>query len=85
MFYVKVTLTEIKHYQYTVINSEYLNKIRLKDIINNFKKFDTWKIQLTIRINFVSSNDNDEERAIHLTLSCIKLKNGQTYFKNLKL
>ena len=31
---------------------EYLNKIRpyLKDIINNLKKYDTWKIQLTIVI-----------------------------------
>ena len=35
---------------------KYLNKIRpyLKDIINNLKKFDSWKIQLTITINFIS-------------------------------
>ena len=34
-----------------------LNKIRpyLKDIINNLKISDTWKIQLTIAINFISS------------------------------
>ena len=33
----------------------YLNKIRphLKDIINNLKKPDAWKIQLTIAIHFV--------------------------------
>ena len=33
---------------------EFLNKIRpyLKDIINDLKKSDTWKIQLTITINF---------------------------------
>ena len=38
---------------------EYLNKIRpyLKDI-NNFKKSDIWKIQLTIANNFISSLDN---------------------------
>ena len=26
---------------------------------------DTWKIQLTIEINFISSKDNDEERVMH--------------------
>ena len=40
----------------------YLNKIRpyLKDIIDNLKKSDIWKIQLTIAINFISSKDNHE-------------------------
>ena len=37
----------------------------LKDIINNPKKSDTWKIQLSIAINFVSSKDTDEEYAMH--------------------
>ena len=46
---------------------ECLNKIRpyLIDIINNLKKSDTWKIQLTIANNFISSIDNDEERLMH--------------------
>ena len=52
---------------------EYLNKVRpvlkflrfLKDIINNLKKSDTWKIQPTKAINFVSSTDNNEERVMH--------------------
>ena len=37
--------------------SIYLNKIKpyLKDIINDLKKYDTSKIQLTITINFISS------------------------------
>ena len=45
---------------------EYLNKITpyLKDI-NDLKKFDTWKIQLTIANNFISSLDNDEECVMH--------------------
>ena len=31
--------------------------------MNNLKKSDTWEIQLTITINFVSSkDDNDEQR-----------------------
>ena len=29
------------------------------------KKSDTWKIQLTIEFNFISSKDNDEERVMH--------------------
>ena len=36
-------------------------------IINNLKKSDTWKIQLTIAINFISSKDIDEERVMHST------------------
>ena len=44
-----------------------LNEIKpyLKHIINNLKKFDTWKIYLTIAINCISSKDTDEEFAIH--------------------
>ena len=34
-------------------------------MIKNLKKSDTWKIQLTIAINFNSSKDTDEERAMH--------------------
>ena len=45
---------------------EYLDKISLylKGIIN-LKKSDTWKTQLTIRNNFISSLDNDEEGVMH--------------------
>ena len=51
----------------TLSVEEYLNKIRphLKDIANNLKKPDTWKIQLIIANNFISSLDNDEERVMH--------------------
>ena len=36
---------------------KYLDKIKpyLRDIIINLQKFDTWKIQLEIAINFISS------------------------------
>ena len=46
----------------TLSVEEYLNKIRpyLKDIINNLKKPETHKIQLTIVNNFISSIDNNE-------------------------
>ena len=54
-------------------DEQYLNKVRpvlkflrfLKHIINNLKKSDTWKIQPTKAINFVSSTDNNEERVMH--------------------
>ena len=59
---MKVKGTEIKHSV-----EKYLNKIRsyLKDTINNLKKCDTWKIQLTTAIDFIVSKDKDEERVIH--------------------
>ena len=33
--------------------------------MNNLKKSDTRKIQLTVAINFIPSKDNDEEHVIH--------------------
>ena len=49
----------------TKVTKEYLDKIRpcLKDIINDLKIFDTWKIQLAIRIFF--SSEDDEERVMY--------------------
>ena len=41
------------------------NKPHLKDIRNNLKESDTWKIQLKIAINFISSKDTHEERVMH--------------------
>ena len=51
----------------TVSVEKYLYKIRpyLKGIINNLKKSDTWKIQLAISNNFISSIDNDEKHVMH--------------------
>ena len=46
---------------------EYLDKIRsyLRDIVNDLKQSDTWKIQLTITINLISAkDDNDEEHVM---------------------
>ena len=58
-----------------LIKNVYLNKIRLylKDIINNLKKSDTWKIQLKIAMNSISSKDNDEEHAIHSKIDNIEI------------
>ena len=45
---------------------KYLNKIKpyLEDIITDFQKADTWEIQLRIAINFISSKDENEEKAM---------------------
>ena len=64
----------------TLSIDEYLNKIRayLKYIINDLKrKYHTWKIQLTIAINFMSSKDNDEELVIHSRNDNIELINDK--------
>ena len=46
---------------------EYFDKIKpyLRDIIINLQKSDTWKIQLTTAINFISSEDVDEKCVVH--------------------
>ena len=48
---------------------EYLYQVKpyLKDIVTDLQESDTWKIQLTIAINFISSKHAEEERAMHLT------------------
>ena len=52
---------------------EYPNKFtpHLKDVINDLTKSDSWKIQLTLEINFVFARGNDEERVM-LSKSNIK-------------
>ena len=45
----------------------------MKDVINNRKKFDTWKIQLTLVINFISFKDIDEEFVMHSKSDNIKI------------
>ena len=37
----------------------------MKDIRSNLKRSDTWKIQLAIAINFVSSKGTDKECEMH--------------------
>ena len=51
----------------TLSIKDYLNMIRpyLRDIINNYKSHGEWKIQLTMIINFISSNDSDETCTIY--------------------
>ena len=50
----------------TLSVEEKLYKIRpyLRDIINVLKQSDTWKIQLTITLNFISSKDDNDEGCV---------------------
>ena len=52
----------------------FLNKIKsyLKNIIINLQNSDRWKIQLTIAINYISSNNPEVERVVHLSSGNIK-------------
>ena len=50
-------MTVILKTKATVIEIEHLKTV--EDSTNNPQKNYTWKIQLTIANNFVSSNDND--------------------------
>ena len=60
MSYMKVMCDKNKNLSV----NEYLNETKpyLKDIITDFQKSDTSKIQWTIAINFLSSKDLDEEQ-----------------------
>ena len=45
----------------------------MRNTIINLRKSDTWKIQLTIAINFISSKDAEEERVMDSRSYNIKL------------
>ena len=53
---------------------EYSNEteLYLKDIIIDLQRSGTWKSQLTIAINFVSSKDTNEEQVMHSKSSNIE-------------
>ena len=44
----------------------------MRDIIINLQNSDAWKIQLTIAINFISSEDGEEEHVMHSSSGNIK-------------
>ena len=53
---MEVIVIEIKPYQLKNIMIKLNHQtLKLKGTINNIKKSDTWAIQLTIAINFISS------------------------------
>ena len=44
----------------------------MKDIISDLQESDTWEIQLTIAINFISSKVAEKDRVMHSTSGNIK-------------
>ena len=67
--------TKVKGVRRIILSREgYHNRTRpcFKDIINNLKKSDPWKIQLTIANKFIPSTDNNEERVMHSKNDYIK-------------
>ena len=55
----------------TFLIKKMITKLYLRDIIINLQKSDTWKIQLTIAINFISSKDDEEELVMCLKSNSI--------------
>ena len=57
---------------------EYLNTIRLylRDMISNYKARSEWKIQLAMKINFISSLDTGEFREMHTKSDNVKIMSG---------
>ena len=57
---------------------QYLNIIRpyLRDMIDNHKAHSEWKIQLVMKINFISSLGTDEFRKMHTASDNIEIMNG---------
>ena len=53
---------------------EYLNRIKpyMRNITSDLQGSDTWKIQLTVTISFISPKDADEERVMHSESNNVK-------------
>ena len=73
----------------TLSVEEYLNNIRPYLIdINNLKKSDKWKIQLTVPNNFNSFIDNEEERVMNSKSDNLEIKindEADEFITNLKI
>ena len=63
-------VTEIRTYH----QKNTLNKIKpyQRDVITDLQESDTWKIQLTIAINFIFSKNVEEDRVMHSKMGKIK-------------
>ena len=57
---------------------EYFDKIKLylKDIIDDYKSKDEWKIQITMRIIFISLIDKNETQVMHTKSDNVEIING---------
>ena len=66
----------VKHYMKAVY--EYFDKIKpyLKDMIDDYKSKGEWKIQLVMRVIFVSFIDKNETQVMHTKSDNVKIMNG---------
>ena len=57
---------------------EYFDKIKpyLKDMINDYKSKGEWKIQITMRIIFISFIDKNETQVMHTKSDNVEIMNG---------
>ena len=57
---------------------EYFDKIKpyLKDMIDDYKSKGKWKIQITMRIVFISFIDKNETQAMHTKSDNVEIMNG---------
>ena len=57
---------------------EYFDKIKpyLKDMIDDYKSKGEWKIQITMRIIFISFIDKNETRVMHTKSDNVEIMNG---------
>ena len=57
---------------------EYFDKIKpyLKDMIDDYKSKGEWKIQITMRIVFISFLDKNQTHVIHTKSDNVKIMNG---------
>ena len=57
---------------------EYFDKIKpyLKDMIDDYKSKGEWKIQLVMRVIFVSFIDKNETQVMHTKSDNVKIMNG---------
>ena len=57
---------------------EYFDKIKphLKDMIDDYKSKDEWKIQITVRIIFISFIDRNETQVMHTKSDNVEIMNG---------
>ena len=60
---------------------EYFEKIKpyLKDIIDDYKPKGEWKIQITMRIIFISFIDKNETQVMHTKIDNVEIMNGTDF------
>ena len=63
---------------YAIAIYEYFDKIKpyLKDMIDDYKSIDEWKIQITMRIIFISFIDKNGTQVMHTRSDNVEIMNG---------